>query len=246
MVETTPSIKPQAKYKASNITRNGAIFCSALSMLITMYMVFIWVPTEQNLGIVQRIFYYHVPLAWIGMLSIILVAITSAMYLLTRNQKWDNLAYSIAELGVIFISILLISGIIWDKPMWGVWWTWDARLTTTLILWFIYVSYLMMRAYGPKGSQGARYGAIIALIGAIDAPIIYMTTVWWRTVHPGLNIGPLAESGGLDPRMQLTLWISMIAFTILYVVLLTEIYSLKRGENDVNELHRQILYNLGH
>ena len=90
--------------------------------------------------------------------------------------------------------------------MWGVWWTWDARLTTTAILWFIYVGYLMLRAYGPKGSQGARYGAVVALIGALDTPIIYMATVWWRTVHPEMNIGPLADSGGLERSMQLTLW----------------------------------------
>ena len=209
--------------------------------MTTLYMIFLWVPTEQNLGVSQRIFYLHVSLAWIGMISIVAVAFASAMYLTTRKHRWDDLAHSIAELGVVFISLLLISGIIWSKPVWGIWWTWDARLTTTLILWFIYVSYLMLRAYGPKGSQGARYGSIIALIGAIDAPIIYMATVWWRTAHPELNIGPLAQSGGLDSEMHLTLWVSVITFAVFYVYILVERYSLKRLEAEIDELYQHAI-----
>ena len=178
--------------------RDGLLIVSAGLMAATLYLVFMWVPTELNLGVSQRIFYFHVPLAWLGMISIIVVAFASAMHLITRKQNWDSFAYATAELGVVLVSLLLVTGIIWNKPVWGVWWTWDARLTTTLILWFIYVGYLMVRAYGPKGSQGARYGAVVALIGAIDTPIIYMATVWWRTAHPEMNIGPLAESGGLD------------------------------------------------
>ena len=148
-------------------------------MGLTLYLVFFWVPTELNLGVSQRIFYFHVPVGWLGMLSIIVVAVASAMYLITGKERWDSLAYATAELGVIFASLILITGVIWAKGDLGWWWTWDAKLTPTLILWFIYIGYLMMRAYAPKGSQGARYGAVIAVIGAIDAPIIYMATVWW-------------------------------------------------------------------
>ena len=181
------------------------LLASAGLMALTLYMVFLWVPTEQNLGVSQRIFYFHVPLAWLGMLSIVVVAFASAMHLITRKETWDSLAYATAELGLVFITLLLVTGIVWNKPVWGVWWTWDARLTTTAILWFIYVGYLMLRAYGPKGSQGARYGAVVALIGAIDTPIIYMATVWWRTVHPEMKHRPAGRvrgaglKDGVDP-----------------------------------------------
>ena len=220
--------------------RDGLLIASAGLMAATLYMVFMWVPTELNLGVSQRIFYFHVPLAWLGMISIIVVAFASAMHLITRKQNWDSFAYATAELGVVLVSLLLVTGIIWNKPVWGVWWTWDARLTTTLILWFIYVGYLMVRAYGPKGSQGARYGAVVALIGAIDTPIIYMATVWWRTAHPEMNIGPLAESGALEAKMQLTLWLSVITFTALYVFMLMERYSLRKAEAAVDELYQLI------
>ena len=222
------------------VVRDGLLVVSAVLMAVTLFLVFLWVPTEQNLGVSQRIFYFHVPLAWLGMLSIIVVAFASAMHLITRKEKWDSLAYATAELGVVFITLLLVTGIMWNRPVWGVWWTWDARLTTTAILWFIYVGYLMLRAYGPKGSQGARYGAVVALIGAIDTPIIYMATVWWRTVHPEMNIGPLAESGSLDSSMQLALWVSTLTFTVLYAYLVIERYAQRRQEVAVDGLFHHV------
>ena len=236
---TASPIAPTSERRRAGYVREALLIASAGLMALTLYLVFWWVPTEQNLGVSQRIFYFHVPLAWLGMISIVVVAVASAIHLITRKEKWDSLAYAAAELGVVFITLLLVTGIIWNKPVWGVWWTWDARLTTTLILWFIYVGYLMVRAYGPKGSQGARYGAVVALIGAIDIPIIYMATVWWRTAHPELNIGPLAESGALDSKMQLTLWVSVITFTALYVYMLMERYSLRRAEAAIDELYQR-------
>ena len=241
MVQTaaTPLAAP-AKRQARSTAWDGLLIAIAGLMALTLYLIFFWVPTELNLGVSQRIFYLHIPLAWLGMVSILVVAYASAMHLITRKEKWDSLAYAAAELGVVFITLLLVTGIVWNKPTWGRWWTWDARLTTTLILWFIYVGYLMLRAYGPKGSQDARYGAVVALIGAIDTPIIYMATVWWRTQHPEMNIGPLAEPGSLDPSMQLTLLVSLITFTAMYVYLLVERYSLRRSEAAVDELYQLI------
>ena len=227
-----------ATRQTGSMVKDGLLVVSAVLMAVTLYLVFLWVPTEVNLGVSQRIFYFHVPMAWLGMVSIVIVTIASAAHLITRKEKWDSFAYATAEVGVVFLTLLLVTGIIWNRPVWGVWWTWDARLTTTLILWFIYVSYLMLRAYGPKGSQGARYGAVVALIGALDTPIIYMATVWWRTVHPELNIGPLAESGGLDSSMRLTLWVSVLAFTVLYAYVLGERYALRRAEAAVDELYQ--------
>jgi len=189
---------------------------------------------RKNLGVSQRIFYFHVPLGWIGMVSIMVVAVASIMHLITGRQKWDDLAYSTAEIGIIFASLILVTGAIWGKPVWGVWWTWDAKLTTTLVLWFIYVGYLMVRAYGPAGTQGKRFASVIALIGAIDAPIIYMATDWWRSAHPERNV-----PSDLDERMLLTLLVSVLAFTVLYVYLLMERYSLRRSESDLDELHQR-------
>ena len=215
------------KFERRWFVREALFVLSAALMAVTLYLVFFWVPTEQNLGVSQRIFYFHVPLGWLGMVSIVVVAVASFMHLLTGKEKWDSLAHSTAELGLLSATLIIVTGSIWAKPVWGVWWTWDAKLTTTLILWFIYVGYLMVKAYAPKGSQGRRYASVVALIGAIDAPIIYMATVWWRTAHPDLNIGPLAESDSLDSKIALTFLISMITFTVLYIFMLTERYSLK-------------------
>lgn len=233
------STAPRWRSKA----RDGLLLTSAALMGLTLYMVFFWVPTELNLGVSQRIFYYHVPLGWLGMLSIVLVAIASVMYLITGREKWDRLAYATAELGVVFASLILVTGVVWAKGDLGWWWTWDAKLTTTLILWFIYISYLMIRAYAPKGSQGSRYGAVVALIGAIDAPIIYLATVWWRTAHPELNTGPLAEEVDAlgSTRIYLTLLVSVIAFTFLYLHMLVERYYLRCTEDEIDALYQKAI-----
>ena len=242
MSETAaPDLDSPRRFRKGDVVRDIVFFSCAALMGLTLYMVYFWVPTEQNLGVSQRIFYFHVPLGWLGMLSIVVVAIVSLLYLRTDDEKWDSLAYAAAELGVVFASLILVTGVIWGKADVGWWWTWDAKLTTTLILWFIYVAYLMVRAYAPKGSQGARYGAIVALIGAIDAPIVYMATVWWRTAHPELNTGPLAtdvEALG-SGKIYATLLISVITFTVLYVYMLIQRYSLRRAEAALDELHQR-------
>ena len=235
---TSLPARPQAGTLRDTLMRDGLLVAGAALMAVTLYLVYFWVPTELNLGVSQRIFYFHVPLGWIGMVSIVIVAIASVMYLITKREKWDSLAYASAELGLIFATLIIVTGSVWAKPVWGVWWTWDAKLTTTLILWFIFLGYLMIRAYAPKGSQGARYGAVVALFGAIDAPIIYMATVWWRTAHPDLNIGPLAESGSLDSRMGITLLVSIVTFTVLFAHVLMVRYSLRRSEAALDELHK--------
>ena len=218
-----------------SLLRDALLISGASMMAFTLYLVYFWAPTEQNLGVSQRIFYFHVPLGWIGMVSIIVVAVASILHLTTGRQKWDDLAYSTAELGVIYASLILVTGAIWGKPVWGVWWTWDPKLTTTLVLWFVYVGYLMVRAYGPAGGQGKRFASVIALIGAIDAPIIYKATDWWRSAHPDNNI-----PSDLDGRMLLTLLVSVVTFTIIYLFMLMERYSLRKSESDLDELHQRL------
>ncbi len=218
-----------------SLLRDALLILGALLMAFTLYLVYFWVPTEQNLGVSQRIFYFHVPLGWIGMVSIVVVAVASILHLATGRQKWDDLAYSTAELGVIFASLILVTGAVWGKPVWGVWWTWDPKLTTTLALWFVYVGYLMVRAYGPAGGQGRRFASVIAVIGAIDAPIIYKATDWWRSAHPDNNI-----PSDLDGRMLLTLLVSVVTFSVIYLYLLMERYSLRKSESDLDELHQRL------
>ena len=219
----------------------GFISLSAVSMLVSLYMALLWAPTEITLGDSQRIFYIHIPLAWLGMLSVIILAIFSIAYLITRNIKWDNLAYSTAELGFILITLVLITGMIWSKAEWTVWWTWDPKLTTTVILWFIYLAYIMLRKYGSSDLRGASYGAVLGIIGAIDVPMIYMAANWWSSAHPELNIGPLSDqSSSVNSEMMMTLVVSLIAYTMLYIIILNEKYVVKKGTDLLDETYKKI------
>ena len=219
--------------------RTALLFLSAMLMMVCIYLIFIWVPTEKNLGISQRILYFHVPIAWVGMVSIFVVGTASLIHLITGNEKWDHVAYSAAELGVIFATLILVTGAIWAKPVWGVWWSWDPKLTTTLILWFIYVGYLMVRSFAPQGSKGRKYASVVALIGAVDSPLIYLASIWWRTAHPDLNLGPLAESD-LDSSMLLVFLISLVTFTVFYLYLILERIEIRRAEDSLDEVYQNV------
>ena len=217
------------------------IILSAAVMLGSLYMALVGAPTEITLGDSQRIFYLHIPLAWLGMLSVIILAIFSITYLITRDIKWDNLAYSTAELGFVLITLVLVTGMIWSKAEWTVWWTWDPKLTTTVILWFIYLSYIMLRKYGPSDLRGASYGAVLGIIGAIDVPMIYMAANWWSSAHPELNIGPLSDqSSNVNSEMMMTLLISLIAYTMLYIIILNEKYVVRKGMNLLDETYNKL------
>ncbi len=205
-----------------------------------LWMMFVWVPTDINQGVVQRILYIHVPTAWVSMVAIVGVAVASVLYLVTKNEKWDRLAVSMAEVGVMFGAIMLISGMVWAKPVWEVWWTGEAKLTTALILFFIYVAYLMFRAYFPPGDQRMRLSAIIAVIGAIDTPIIYYASVLWQEAHPPLVVGPIAEEENLiAAEIGLTLLVSVVAFTFLFFSLLVARLGLARMESEYEVLKFQ-------
>ena len=214
----------------NSLARNALLLLSGASMVGVLYLVFIWAPTERNLGISQRIFYFHVSMAWVGFFAFFWVLVGSVGYLWKRSQRWDRLAYSSAEIGVVFTTLMLITGVLWAKPSWGVWWTWDPKLTTSLILWLIYVAYLMLRAYSPRGDQGARFAAILGIIGFIDVPIIYLSVVWWRTIHP--NVVGTAATGSLEPSMRMVLMACTVAFTLLFAYLLMDRQALRRSEEE--------------
>lgn len=203
-------------------------------MLVNMYLIFMWAPTEAVMGHVQRIFYIHVPLAWLSFLAFFVVFVGSVLYLWKRNSAWDMLASSAAEIGVVFTTLVLITGPIWAKPVWGIWWTWDVRLTTTLVLWLIYVGYLMLRAYSDNRSQGATYSAVLGVVGFIDVPIVYYAVNWWETQHQRLVIGAgTLETSELNGNMRITLYFSLLAFIFLFSYLMWDRMTMKRTEEDL-------------
>ena len=189
-----------------------------VSMATAMALIFFYAPIESKMGIVQKIFYVHVPLAWNAFLGFAIVFVASFRYLATRDPKWDARALSAAEVGVLFTTLVLITGPIWAKPVWGIWWTWDARLTLTLVLWLIYMGYLMLRRYVESTERRAVLAAIVGITGFIDVPLVYFAIRWWRTQHPQPVIAG-GEGAGLDPRMATTLWVCVAAFTLLFFAL---------------------------
>lgn len=205
---------------------------SALLMVTALYMVFIYVPTEATMGIVQRIFYLMVPLGWLALLSFLVVFIGSILYLVKRDIKWDTIAYCSAEVGLVFTTLALIVGSLWARPVWGVWWTWEPRLTATLVLWLIYLAYLIIRSYVAEEGRRARFAAVIGIIGFIDIPIVVLSTSLWRGIHPG----PVIFEGGLEPAMLQTLLVSITAFTVLFFYLLKERVSIKIVEAELMKL----------
>jgi heme exporter protein C len=175
-------------------------------------------PREASMGDVQRLFYFHMPSAWVALgPAFTCVFGFSVAYLVTGKLRYDRIAGASAEIGVVFTTITLITGPLWAKPAWGVFWTWEPRLTTTLILWFIYVGYLLLRSVGLPGHKRARLAAVYGIVGWIDVPIMFLSIWWWRTVHPRILGG-----GGfaMDAAMVWVLAACLAAFTLLFVFLL--------------------------
>jgi heme exporter protein C len=201
-------------------------------MVAAVFLVFVFVPTEKTMGIVQRIFYLMVPMGWLALLSFLIVFIGSILYLTRRAARWDILAWSAAETGIIFTTLALITGAIWAKPIWGVWWTWEPRLTATLVLWLIYIAYFMVRSFATEEYRGATFAAVVGIVGFVDIPIIILSTTLWRGMHPGAVI----FQGGLEPSMLLTLLVGLAAYTVLYALLLMQRVSLRNDEIEISRL----------
>ena len=210
---------------------------SLIGMMVSIWMIFLYAPMDAIQGNPQRIFYFHVPMAWLGMLGFVIVAIGGIGYLIKKDERWDWAARASAESGAFFITLALITGSIWGKTIWGTWWTWDARLTTTLILWFLYIGYLMLRSYMGRTDASARAAAVLAIIGIIDVPIIYESVNWWRTLHPTAQVG---VQGALPLSVVLTLMISLATFTLLYSFLMIQLYQLQRAQTLAQRLRATI------
>ena len=205
-------------------------------MLGALAAIFLWVPTEKGMGVVQRIFYFHVPSAISAFLAFFLVFIASIQYLRTREEKWDRLALSAAELGVMFGLIVLISGPLWAKPVWGVYWRWEPRLTTMLITFTIYVAYLMVRDYGAQVNQAPRLGAVLGILAFVNVPLVEYSVEMWaadQQLLPPRNIE-------LGPEMRYTKYICYASFFLLLLRLLAQRMELARMENAVARLRQKL------
>jgi heme exporter protein C len=212
-------------------------------MVAALFMVFDYVPTEADQGIVQRIFYFHVPLAWVAFVAFGLVAIAGVFYLWLGGQIWDDLGYASAEVGMVFCTLMLMSGSLWAKPIWGTWWTWDSRLTTTFILWLMYGGYLLLRAsVADDGdeSQIARYAAVVGIVAVLDVPVVIASVRLWRTIHPAVLVMKQGGHGLEDPRMIATLMVSLAAFTALFAWLLMLRFAQMRSHSRMNAMARRI------
>jgi heme exporter protein C len=199
---------------------NGLGMLALLTMLVGLYLALVYAPADMLMGDVQRIMYVHVPTAWVAFLAFFVVFGSSLVYLWKRLSEADRLAYASAEIGTLFTALTLIAGSIWGKPTWGVWWTWDARLTTTAILFVIYVGYLMLRSFVEEPDRRARLAALVGIVGFIDVPITYLSVLWFRTLHQP----PSIQRGGVSmpETMLFTLLFNVGAFTLVYLFFLVK------------------------
>ncbi len=213
---------------------------AALGLLTGLYTGFLYAPPDAVQGEVQRIMYLHVPLILVSYLAFFIVFVASILYLWRRREGADAIAHSSAEIGVLFTALAIAAGSIWGRPTWGTWWTWDARLTTTTILLLIFIGYLMLRALVDDHSRGAVFGAVLAIIGFLDIPIIHMSVVWWRTLHQPPSIlrpGPSTVA----PDMQVALYTNLAAWMLLYGYLLAKRLRLEEARWELSRLRMESL-----
>ena len=208
----------------------------ALTMMAALYMAFIGAPREKTMGDLQRIFYFHVPIAITGMTAFAVNFVASLMYVIRKNRWWDHLALSAAEIGVVFFGIVLITGSIWGKAAWFVWWTWSPRLTTSLALCMLYIAYLLIRNYIEDPERKALVSGVFGIIAFMDTPLVWFSIRWWRDVHPS----PMLESGGLSPSMRPAFLVCLVAFQILLIYLLRRRFFLESIREELERLERRV------
>jgi heme exporter protein C len=203
----------------------------ALAMLLVGSFVGLFVvPADSMQGDIQRLMYVHVPAAWLAFLSFFVVFLMSVLYLIQRDLRWDRVAQSSAEIGVVFTALTLALGSMWGKPTWGVWWAWDARLTATAIMLAIYVGYLAIRSFAEDPDKRARWAAIVGIIGFANVPIVYLSVIWWRTLHQ-----PPSSPRSVSPEILWTLMFNLAAFTLVYIYLMMRRIRLAKLEGELEQ-----------
>src|SRR3990172_732246 len=207
-------------------------------IILALYLVFVYVPKDSYMGDVQRIFYFHVSFAWVGFLSFFINFIASIMYLIRKKRYWDILAVSSAEIGIAFCLVVMTTGPIWARPVWNAWWTWDPRLVTFLILTFMFLAYMTVRGAIDEETKRGRFAAVVGIVAFLNVPLTYVANVMLRTIHPDV-VRP--EKIDLDPRIIHTLFMSLSAITLLYVILLLRRMDLEGMRDSVAELKKKIM-----
>ena len=227
MAESDSSERTRAPRRTSVLF--GVIAIAAV--IAAQAFAFMTSPAEGDMGHLQKIMYVHVPAAWMAFISFFIVLVYSVAYLWRRRENDDLVAASAAEVGAIFTGLTLMLGMIWGRPAWGVWWVWDARLTSTLVLFLIFVGYLALRAFVDDASQRARWSAAVGAIGAINVPIVYMSVKWWRTLHQ-----PPSSPATLDPAYTMGLRINAIALLLVTIYFIMKRYEIARLERATEHL----------
>ncbi len=216
-------------------------FATLVFIVVGLYMAFLYAPTEVNMGLVYRIFFFHLGAVAAGFVAILLVAIAGIIYLRTNSRAWDRVAEASAEIGIVFCTIALVSGSIWARPIWGVWWTWDPRLTSFLILWLIYIAYLMLRASARDDPRVARFSAVFGILGAVNVPIVIASARVWRGISPVLfQETQQGFTFGLTPEMVQTLVVCISAELLLFSYLLAQRVRLEEIRDELVELRRSL------
>jgi heme exporter protein C len=223
------------EFPSTTASRAAVSKTSALAVFLLLaagsYGALIKAPEEATMGLIQRIFYFHVSSAWSGLIAFILVFVGSVAYLRTRALKWDWFSVASAEVGVAFFSVVLVTGPIWAKPVWGIWWTWDARLTSSFLLWVLFVSYLILRTLVDEPERRAMVAAVFGIFAALDIPLVYFSIWWFRTQHPQPVMG---DGGSLDPRMWRVLLLCWGATLVLMTLLIRVRYRLEALRAEVD------------
>ena len=205
-----------------------------------VWMVFFWVNTEATMGIIQRVFYIHVPSMWVAFMAFGIAALCSAVYLWLGDERLDMAAVAASECGLVFTVTGLISGSMWGKIAWGTFWTWDARLTSTLLLLFIYIGYFVVRNATENPDRARRFAAVVAIVGALDIPVIHVSVLWFRTLHPQPVVLSTQNPMNLDPDMTATFLTGLAAFTVFFLGLMALRFGLERSQRALElRLRRQ-------
>jgi len=215
---------------------------SIVLLLIATWMVFFYAPTEAVMGNVQRVFYFHVSTAWIGMLSFLVAAVAGIAYLVSKKTSWDIVEVSAVEIGIVFSLIAVASGSIWARPIWNTWWTWDPRLTTVTIMILIYAAYLLLRAGIDDPGRRARFGAVYAILGFLSVPLTFFSARLYRTIHPvviGTNQPGATGAFDMTSDMRMVFFFSLFVFTLFFADLLWHRIRMGRLQERVEELKLQ-------
>lgn len=216
---------------------------SVISIGVAAYFALVFAPTEAVMGNVQRVFYFHVGTAWVGMVGFVLAAVTGIIYLVTQDMKWDRVEVAAVEVSTMFFFITIVLGSIWARPAWNTWWTWDPRLTTAAVTELIYIAYFMLRAGIEDPEKRARFGAVYALLGGLSAPITFMVIRLFRTIHPVVVGTASAEAqGGFDMTgsMLTAMFVALGAFTILFIDLMWHRIRIGGLEEKVEQLKLKV------